>query len=115
MSETKSINKAEETCQNPYKHAPKCMSTDIKVYIQQIKHTRKGDEVTNLPVCTDCWAKIAKSNKEWGSMTHEQVPKPIMRKGIIDETGLTVMDTMIIGHPKKGAVPEPNEDDEDVY
>jgi hypothetical protein len=115
MTEQKSINKAEEICQNPWKHNPKCTSTDIKVYIQSIKKTRKGLETTNLPVCCDCWAKIAKSNKEWGTMTHDQVSKPIMVKGEIDENGLTIMDVMAIGHPKKNATRVPDENDEDVY
>jgi len=104
-----------EHCQNPWKHNPKCTSTDILLYIQIVTTKRGKSECNNLPICKDCWIKISKSNKEWGDMTHEQVPKPIMIKGNVDETGLTVMDTMIIGHPKKGAEHEPDENDEDVY
>jgi hypothetical protein len=110
--EKKSINKQEEVCQNPYKHNPKCTSTDIKVYIQSVKKTRKGDEVTNLPICCDCWAKIAKSNKEWGSDPRVYPTHGLTEK---DMETLTVMDTMIIGHPKKGAEPVPDENDEDAY
>jgi hypothetical protein len=115
MSELKSESmvKTIEVCQNPWKYNPKCCNTNIKLYIQTIKKKRNGNEVTNLPICEDCWAKISKSNKEWGSDPNT-VLKPIMIKGNINEKELVIMDTKIIGHPKKGAEPEPSEED-DVY
>ena len=52
-----------EHCQNPWKET--CHSEDIKLYIQ-IKNK-------NLPICRDCWNKIAVSNDEWGPETQTKM------------------------------------------
>lgn len=44
-----------EKCQNPWKI--KCKNTDIEVYIVH--------EEQQLPICTNCWHKIADDNYEW--------------------------------------------------
>ena len=50
------MKREEEVCQNPWKRG-KCNSTDILLYIYY-----KG---RLLPICSECWSKIAKSNREW--------------------------------------------------
>ncbi len=45
-----------DKCKNPWKQ--NCESEDIKLYIQI-----NGN---NLPICKECWPKIADSDKEWG-------------------------------------------------
>lgn len=45
-----------EECGNPWKK--KCNNTDIDVYI----YYRDG----KIPICRECWTKIAKSDREWG-------------------------------------------------
>lgn len=47
-----------ETCQNPFTEH-KCKSTNIKLYIQV-----NGER---LPICENCWNKIADSKEEWSS------------------------------------------------
>jgi hypothetical protein len=44
-----------EQCKNPWKEA--CHSEDIKLYIQL-----KGE---NLPICQQCWVKIADNEQDW--------------------------------------------------
>jgi hypothetical protein len=101
-----------EVCLNPWKHNPKCTNTDILLYIQMKSSKRKNAECSNLPICRDCWKTISKSNKEWGDS-----PRVPLKLGLSEEDmkTLTVMDTMVIGHPKKGKEVVPSEDDEDVY
>ena len=110
MSEEKTEVKGER-CQNPWKHNPKCENTDIQLTIQLTKKTRKGLETTSYLICRDCWEKISKSNKEWGTEPHRPLKLGLSEE---DMKTLTVMDTMQIGKPKKGEV-IPDEDDEDVY
>jgi len=45
-----------EICQNPWKRKP-CENTDIAVYIQYNGRI--------LPICMECWKRIAKSKREW--------------------------------------------------
>jgi len=45
-----------EACRNPWKKKP-CQNTDIVVTI-----TYRGEM---LPICRECWVRIAKSNREW--------------------------------------------------
>jgi hypothetical protein len=60
MSEEKPlIQPMQEVCGNPFKHKEKCKNTNIKLYI-----VIKGKQ---LPICHECWDKIADSNKEWGN------------------------------------------------
>jgi len=47
-----------EVCLNPWKRGG-CASTDIAVTIFY-----KGKM---LPICRQCWGKVAKSNREWFS------------------------------------------------
>jgi hypothetical protein len=47
--------KTDKQCHNPWKE--ECVSENIKLYIQL--------EGTNLPICQECWIKIADSDKEW--------------------------------------------------
>lgn len=44
-----------EKCQNPW--ISECRNTDIEVYITH--------EEQQLPICTNCWRKIADENYEW--------------------------------------------------
>jgi hypothetical protein len=44
-----------EHCKNPWKE--ECKSENIKLYIQL-----KGE---NLPICQQCWTKIAEQEEEW--------------------------------------------------
>jgi hypothetical protein len=44
-----------EHCKNPWKDV--CKGEDIKLYIQI-----KGE---NLPICQQCWSKIADQEEEW--------------------------------------------------
>jgi len=44
-----------EKCQNPWKS--ECRHTDIEVYIIH--------EEQQLPICTNCWRRIADENHEW--------------------------------------------------
>jgi hypothetical protein len=44
-----------EHCKNPWKD--ECKSENIKLYIQV-----KGE---NLPICQQCWNKIADQEQEW--------------------------------------------------
>ncbi|HEX7483292.1 MAG TPA: hypothetical protein VF350_07485 [Candidatus Bathyarchaeia archaeon] len=44
-----------EHCKNPWKDT--CDSENIKLYIQI-----KGE---NLPICQQCWSKIADQEEEW--------------------------------------------------
>jgi len=44
-----------EHCKNPWKG--NCKSENIKLYIQM-----KGE---NLPICHQCWSKIADKEEEW--------------------------------------------------
>jgi hypothetical protein len=44
-----------EHCKNPWKEA--CKSKNIKLYIQV-----KGE---NLPICQQCWSKIADQEEVW--------------------------------------------------
>jgi len=45
-----------EQCKNPWKKK-ECTSTDIEVYILY-----KNNKV---PICRECWAEIAESDREW--------------------------------------------------
>lgn len=60
-----------EICQNPFKR-DKCKSETIKLYIEY-KHKI-------LPICYECWSKIAVSKHEWGDS-----PKPNFDKREIIE------------------------------
>jgi len=44
-----------EHCKNPWRDT--CNSENIKLYIQV-----KGE---NLPICQQCWSKIAEQDEEW--------------------------------------------------
>lgn len=44
-----------EHCKNPWKNS--CKNESIKLYIQM-----KGE---NLPICGQCWSKIADAEEEW--------------------------------------------------
>jgi hypothetical protein len=50
-----SEEKKMEQCKNPWKEA--CKSENIKLYIQV-----KGEK---LPICQQCWSKIADQEEEW--------------------------------------------------
>lgn len=50
-------------CQNPWN--PHCNNTDIVVFI------RYKDET--LPICQECWNKIADSDLEWGEETKNNI------------------------------------------
>jgi len=50
-----SEEKRMEHCKNPWKGT--CKNENIKLYIQL-----KGE---NLPICQQCWTKIADENEEW--------------------------------------------------
>jgi hypothetical protein len=45
-----------EHCKNPWKTS--CKSGNIKLYIQF-----KGEK---LPICKQCWSRIAEKELEWG-------------------------------------------------
>lgn len=106
------LTRSVEVCKNPWQHEPKCESTDILLYIQTKKGKGKKTEFNNLPICRDCWVKISKSNHEWGD-----APRVPLKLGITEEdmSTLTVMDTSLIGHPKKGKEVVSSEDDEGCY
>ena len=63
--------KTDKQCHNPWN--PECTSENIKLYIQP--------EETPLPVCAECWIKIADSNKEWGKETQKEPGDFEERKG----------------------------------
>jgi hypothetical protein len=100
----------EETCKNPFSKEV-CLNTNIKLYIQ-LKVTKKDKtvEATNYPICEECWVKIAKSNKEWGSSPRVYPTHGLTEK---DMESLTVIDTMTIGKCKPNKN-EPTEED-DAY